>query len=213
MEGLFSIGGLLFVCLVVYLYLRSKNPATKLDNNGVIRHHEINTLGHAINRDDFLWMNDLFKQYFPEGECTVSNYSLSKESTGKHLLIVTTSIYFMQHYIKDGESETHELLQNGSSEIMPSIIYIERSFSDTYSMYLFRKCELRIGNEYHLFKGRLIDNVGIERLKSEFEKWLKSQKDFADQFRNGIESEKQKILALQKKYHSMLYYPSTGIEG
>ena len=118
MEELFSFGGLLFVALLVYMHLRSKNPANKLDKDGVMPDYAVNTFGHEINQDDFLWVSDLFKQYFPEGNCSISNYSYSKESTGKNILIVSTSIYFMQYYIRNGESENHELMLNGSDEIM-----------------------------------------------------------------------------------------------
>lgn len=212
MEELFSFGGLLFVALLVYMHLRSKNPANKLDKDGVMPNYAVNTLGYEINQDDFLWVSDLFKQYFPEGNCSISNYSYSKESTGKNILIVSTSIYFMQYYIRNGKSENHELMLNGSGEIMSSVIYIERSMADTYSMYLFRKCELRIENEFYTFKGTLIDSVGIKALKSEFARWLRNQKEFADNFKNEIEVEKQKIITKQEQYDSEFYYPSNVFE-
>jgi hypothetical protein len=212
MGELFSFGGLILCALLLYLHLRSKNPQNKLDKDGVIHHNYISSLGYEINQDDFLWLSDLFKQYFPEGNCSVEKYTHQPEASGKNILIVCTSIYYMQHYIRNGESESHQLMLNGTSEIMDSVIYIERDLSDTYSMYLIRKCELEIGNEYHVFKGRLIHDVGIEALKREAARWFKHQKEFADRFKSEIEVKKQAIIAKQKKYDSEFYYPSESFQ-
>lgn len=212
MGELFSFGGLILCALLLYLYLRSKNPQNKLDKNGVIHHNYINSWGHKINEDDFLWLSDLFKQYFPEGNCSIDRYTYQPEASGKNILVVSTSIYYIQHYIRDGESESHELMPYSTSEIMDSVIYIERNISDTYSMYLIRECELKIGNEYHVFKGTLIHDVGIEALKREAARWFKNQKEFADRFKNEIEVQKQEIVAKQKKYDSEFYYPSESFQ-
>ena len=63
-----------------------------------------------------------------------------------------------------------------------------------------------------LFRSTLIDSVGIKALKSEFARWLRNQKEFADNFKNEIEVEKQKIITKQEQYDSEFYYPSKVFE-
>lgn len=200
MSVIFFLGILVSVGLVIYLHLNSKKRSWHLDKNGVLKEESIGHYGFlAIKKEDFEWVQDVFKKYFPEGYCTIQKHT----GTDKHILIVTTSLYHHQYYIRDADSD--DLLHNGWQNIMESIFYIEQSIEeDRYYLYLRRPCSIAIGQDEIIFKGRIVEGAMVD-LKRGFDDWQRDQKAFAEKHQNEIKNIKNQILAKQKEYDSQVY--------
>ncbi|WP_111894234.1 hypothetical protein [Acinetobacter sp. MB5] len=187
------------IALVIYFRLSSKNRQWHLDKNGVMNHNRIEyTPFFKIDEQDFQWIPDVVKKYFPEGHCTVKKYG----SGAKNILIVNSSIYYHQYLIR--EEGTDELLLHGWGTIMDSIWYVEMRDNNSYCMYLFRPCELLVENHYVFFKGRFVEGT-IADLKKGFDAWQAAQKDFVKKHQDSINILKNNIIANQKQYDTEVY--------
>lgn len=196
----FFVGLLVIIGIVIYLNMYNKKRHWHLDKNGVLKEGFIGSYCFLdAKKEDFMWMEDSFKKAFPEGYCTIKEHG----SYARHILIVNTSLYHHQYFIREENSD--DLIANGWSDIMHSIYYVERTVDeDRYYLYLRRPCRLGDGQENIIFKGRVVEGT-ISDLKRGFEEWQRDQKVFVEKHQDQIQALKNQILAKQKEYDSQVY--------
>lgn len=196
----FFLGVLALVGLAIYLKMYAKNRHWHLDENGVLKEEFIGSYSFLdIKKNDFEWIQGIFKKYFPDGHCTIKEYGLDN----RHILIVNTSLYHHQYYIRNEDSD--ELMAHGSQNVMNSIFYIEQSLKeDHYYFYLRRPCSINVGQDEIIFKGRILQG-SIANLKQGFDEWQRDQKTFSEKHQGKINMLKNQILSKQKEYDFQVY--------
>lgn len=195
----FILGVLALVALAIYLKMYAKKKSWHLDEYGTLKEEFISSYTfYKIKKENFDWIQYAVKKHFPEAYCEIKHYN----NYNQHILIVTTSIYHHQYYIR-GENPD-DVYAHGWANIMESIYYIECHGDDEYIMYLRRPCLIGEGQNALVFKGRVIEG-SVTDIKRGFEQWLQDQKAFAIHHQDRINAEKSRILAKQKEYDSQVY--------